>query len=476
VTFRFSICVLAAIAATAVLPASPAAARSSIRVAVSDQSPRMFDSPDFQRLQIRRTRYFVASDVMQDSDERSRATAFVEAARSAGVSTLLHISTTDLRANRGRVVAPGTYRRNAGPIVSYFRKLGVREFGAWNEVNHKTQETWNHVGNAVSYFKSMYSAVRQRCRSCAVLGLDVLDQAGVERYMRSFYARLSPTWRKRLKVVGIHNYADVNRNRSTGTRTIINTARRYNRSTKFWFTETGALASFRGSFPYGETRQAARMRNMFALASRFKGRGVQRVYEYNWFGVENGGCGRSCLFDAGLVDPDGAPRPVYNVFASKLRTYSRYAASPSEGTSGGASTSGSSSARPEISRTRSIWRGPRTIDRAKPASSARALVCASARRPVESMNVSSRRSSTSSAPGSAVASAIACSNSGALAMSSSPDGASRVVRSLRTTFRSKDGIGMSSRESTADRISTALVGGGRRSRLRGASSTASASR
>ena len=41
----------------------------------------------------------------------------------------------------------------------YFRKLGVRDFGAWNEVNHKTQETWNRVGNAVSYFKSMYTAV-----------------------------------------------------------------------------------------------------------------------------------------------------------------------------------------------------------------------------------------------------------------------------------------------------------------------------
>jgi hypothetical protein len=322
-TFRFSICALVAIAAIALLPASPAAARSSIRVGVADQSPTMFDSPDFRRLNIKRTRYFVASDVMQDGAARARAVAFVNAARLAGASVLLHISTTDLRSNRGRVVSTSTYRRNAGRIVAYFRKLGVRDFGAWNEVNHKTQETWNHIGNAVSYFKSMYSAVRSRCRSCAVVGLDVLDQAGVERYMRSFYKRLSPTWRKRLKVVGIHNYSDVNRNRSTGTRTIITTARRYNRSTKFWFTETGALASFRGSFPYSESRQAARMRNMFTLASRFKSRGVQRVYEYNWFGVENGGCGLSCLFDAGLVHPDGTPRPVYDVFASKLKSYSR---------------------------------------------------------------------------------------------------------------------------------------------------------
>jgi hypothetical protein len=321
---KLALCALAAAVAVALMPASPAAARSSIRVGIADQSPAMFDAPAFQRLHVKRTRYFVASDVMQDATERAKARAFVLAARSHGVSTLVHISTTDLRSKRGKVVSTTAYRRNAGRIVSYFRKLGVRDFGAWNEVNHSTQETWNHIGNAVSYFKSMYSAVKRRCRSCAVVGLDVLDQAGVDRYMRSFYGRLSPTWRKRLKVVGIHNYSDVNRNRSSGTRKIITTARRYNRATKFWFTETGALASFRGSFPYSESRQAARMRNMFSLAGRFKSLGVQRVYEYNWFGIESGpACGSNCLFDAGLVRPDGTTRPVYDVFASKLSNYAR---------------------------------------------------------------------------------------------------------------------------------------------------------
>ena len=41
----------------------------------------------------------------------------------------------------------------------------------------------------------------------------MLDQAGSDRYIRSFYSRLSRTWRTRLKVVGIHNYSDVNRSR-----------------------------------------------------------------------------------------------------------------------------------------------------------------------------------------------------------------------------------------------------------------------
>ncbi len=321
---------LLACIALALLPPGGAQARSPIRVGVGDQNLAMFISPAFRPLNIRRTRYFVAADVMRDTAERAKARAFVEAARAAGVSTLLHISTADLRSKRGARVSVERYRRDVGRIVDYFRKLGVTDFGAWNEVNHTTQETWDSPGHAASYFQSMYRAVKlgegapTPCPTCSVVGLDVLDQSGVEGYIRRFYDRLSETWRKRLTVVGIHNYADVNRNRSTGTSSIIRAVRRYNRRATFWFTETGALASFRGSFPFSLTRQAARMPNMFRLASRYRLSGVTRVYAYNWFGVETGTrCGRTCEFDAGLVNPGGTLRPVYGVFRTYLRDYSR---------------------------------------------------------------------------------------------------------------------------------------------------------
>ena len=308
----------------ALVPASPASANRAIRVGIADQSPAMFDNPSFQELRIKRTRYFVPADIMRDAAELEKATVFVERARSAGVSTLIHISTSDLRDKRGPIVSPSRYRSDVDKLVVHFRRLGVKDFGAWNEVNHKTQETYNRVGNAVSYFKSMYSAVTKRCKTCAIVGLDMLDQAGSDRYMRQFYSRLSSTWRKRLKVVGIHNYSDVNRSRSTGTKKIIDTARRYNKRTKFWFTETGALASFGRSFPYSERRQASRMRNMFTYASRYRRFGVERVYSYNFFGIEtDASCGSRCQFDAGLVDADGTPRPVFAVFKQRLRAFSR---------------------------------------------------------------------------------------------------------------------------------------------------------
>jgi hypothetical protein len=283
----------------------------------------MFAQPAFRALNTKRTRYFVPADVMQDTAERTKARAFVVAARSAGISVLLHISTSDLRSKRGPLVSTTTYKRNVGRIVSYFRNLGVRDFGSWNEVNHKTQETWNHVGNAVSYFKSMWTTVHAHCPTCGIVGLDVLDQAGVDTYMASFYKRLSATWRKRLKVVGIHNYSDVNRSRTTGTAKIIKTARKYNRATKFWFTETGALAAFGRSFPFNLARQASRIRNMFTYATRYRASGVERVYSYNYFGAESGGCGTNCKFDAGLVNPNGTLRPVYSVFKAKLANFSR---------------------------------------------------------------------------------------------------------------------------------------------------------
>ena len=315
--------VLALVVVGALLMAPFASAKSPIRGGLADQSPAMFSAPQFGALKIKRTRYFVPADVMQDTAERARARAFVLAARANGISTLLHISTTDLRSKRGPLVSTAAYKANVGRIVVYFRALGVKDFGAWNEVNHKTQETWNHVGSAVSYFQSMYRAVKGRCTSCAVVGLDVLDQTGVDTYMRSFYGRLSSTWRKRLTIVGIHNYSDVNRNRSTGTSKIIKTARKYNRSTKFWFTETGALASFGRSFPYDLNRQASRIRNMFTFASRYRTVGADRIYSYNWFGIETGGCGTRCRFDAGLVNPNGTLRPVYNVFKAKAANFSR---------------------------------------------------------------------------------------------------------------------------------------------------------
>jgi hypothetical protein len=300
------------------LVAPGAHARSPVRIGLSDQNAAMFDQPAFQRLHLRRVRYFIRWNAMDDRAQRLQARAYVKRARKDHVSVLLHLSTDDFTSKKAHLPSVREYRRQVRRLVRYFRALGVRDFGAWNEANHASQPTYRSPTRAADFFREMYRAVKGHCRTCGVVALDVLDQRGVERYMRSFYRHLSPTYRRRATIVGLHNYGDVNRRRTTYTRAMISQARHYNRRTRFWLTETGGLVKLGSSFPYSELRAAHRIDTLFSLIRRYRHRGIDRVYYYNWTGT-----GRDARFDAGLVDASGTPRKGYATFRRHLRSYSR---------------------------------------------------------------------------------------------------------------------------------------------------------
>jgi hypothetical protein len=306
-----------AVALLALVPAT-AGARINLRVGIGDQQASMFDQAAFQRAKFKRVRYFVPWNVMSDEDQRLAARRYVQRAREDGFQVLLHISTDDVRIKRARLPSVARFRSQVRRLVPYFRALGVREFGAWNEVNHASQPTYRSATRAADFFVETYRAVKPRCSFCAVVALDVLDQVGVERYMRSWYRRLDSTYRRRATIVGIHNYGDVNRQRTTFTRNIIRQSRAFNRRTRFWFTETGGLVKFGRNFPCSETRARNRLRNMFSLARTYRTSGVERLYVYNWTGP---GC--DARFDAGLVGPDGEPRPGYDYLRQALPNYLR---------------------------------------------------------------------------------------------------------------------------------------------------------
>lgn len=302
------------------LLAAPATSSADIpiRVGIGDQQVKTFDNVKFQQAKFKRIRYFVRWDVMEHKEPRLAARAFVKRARAEGMSVLLHLSTNDFASKQGHRPSVREYKAAVRRLVPYFRKLGVREFGVWNEANHASQPTYNSPNHAALYFREMYRAVKGRCRSCIVVALDVLDQRGVEKYMRSFYRRLSPTYRKRATVVGIHNYGDVNRERTTYTRRIIQTTHDYTKKVQFWFTETGGLVNFGRSFPCDVDRARDRLRWMFSLANRYRRSGVKRLYIYQWTGA---GCDQR--FDAGLTNPDGTVRPGYTYVRKKLPNYLR---------------------------------------------------------------------------------------------------------------------------------------------------------
>ena len=309
--------ILLALVALATVPAT-ASARIPIRVGIGDQQIGVFDQSAFQRAKFKRIRYLVPWNVMDNAGQRLSARAYVKRARAEHMQVFLHITTDDYTIKKAKLPSTATYRRQIRRIVNYFRDLGVREFGTWDEANHASQPTWDTPSHAALFFRELYRAVKPHCRTCAVVALDVLDQTGVERYMRSFYRRLSPTYRRRATVVGIHNYGDVNRKRTSFTRDIIRQAHHYNRHTKFWLTETGGIVKFGRSFPCSTTRAAHRLSWMFHLANRYRRSGIQRLYVYNWTGA---GC--DARFDAGLTSPGGTPRAGYRYLRKKLPGYER---------------------------------------------------------------------------------------------------------------------------------------------------------
>jgi hypothetical protein len=174
---------LAALAACLVLIPAAAQARTAVRVGIGDQSAAMFDSSAFQRAKLKRVRYFIAWNAMDNTAARLAARAYVQRARRDGFSVLLHVSTDNLAIKKARLPSVAQYKSKVGRLVQYFRGLGVREFGTWNEANHASQPTYRSPTRAAQFFREMYRMVKGHCSSCAVVALDVLDQTGVERYM-----------------------------------------------------------------------------------------------------------------------------------------------------------------------------------------------------------------------------------------------------------------------------------------------------
>jgi hypothetical protein len=296
------------------LTASAVDAKTPVAVGLGDQSAAIFNAKNFKALKIKKVRYFIRWDAMKVGYARRAADAYVAAARKAGVRVFMHISTNDYTHRKAHLPTRKEYSRYAGNLIKRYRAKGVREWGAWNEANHYSQPTYKNPRRAAQYFRIM----RSKCKGCTIVALDVLDQPNLESYIRRFYRALKPSERRAARLVGIHNYGDTNRHRTSGTRRIIVETRKHNRRAKFWFTETGGLVNLGRSFRCSTTRAAKALKYMFVLARKYK-RSVTRLYAYNYFGTKP-----SCHgFDSGLVAHNGKPRKGYRVFKAQARKFVR---------------------------------------------------------------------------------------------------------------------------------------------------------
>lgn len=299
------------VAALLLVPAA-ASAKTHVAVGLGDQHASTFAAPAFRALHVKKARYFIRWDAAKVPSAMAAADDYVRAANAAGVHVLLHISTNNFGHKKAKLPSTRSYRTWVGKLVRHYKALGVREFGVWNEENHVSQPTYKSASRAAAFYRVM----RSLCKGCTIVALDVLDQRGVQGYISRWFRALPSSYRQRRIYVGIHNYSDTNRRRSSGTSAIIRATRRYNRHAKFWLTETGGVVKFGGAWPCSESRAANRIAYMFKLARKFRAN-ITRLYAFSWTGNNCQG------FDAGLVRANGTIRPGYRTFKSQARHFTR---------------------------------------------------------------------------------------------------------------------------------------------------------
>jgi hypothetical protein len=304
---------LASVAALAAcgLAAGSGRAEAAVLVGVSDQSPALFTQPLFTQLKVKRSRIFPAWNAALKRDQAAALDDWFNAARAARVEPLVSFSQSVGSACPRRPCKLPT----VGEFTRAFRAFRkrwpfVRVISPWNEANHRSQPTFKNPKRAAQY----YNVVRKLCRGCKIVAADVIDETNMERWL-SVFRRTAI----RPRLWGLHNYRDTNPRKGQkfgGTRRLVRAVRG-----QIWLTETGGLARFvlpsGGTlFPYSLSRQNTAVKRMFSLAKRYRSR-IKRLYIYDWFGEARRGGNR---FDAGLVNPDGSPRPAYNTVRKNLRT------------------------------------------------------------------------------------------------------------------------------------------------------------
>ena len=296
--------------------AAPASAK--YRVGLGEQDPAMFDTPSWQSLKLKRVRYLVPWDYARHRGQRDEVNYFMGRARTAKQDVLVTFT-----ARRGCYSARGRYSKKKAcraPSVSKYRKAfkafdkkfkWVKTYSAWNEINHKSQPTFKSPRKAAGYYNVLRGLARKG--KFKVMAADMLDTGNMGRYLASVKRAVKGSPR----LWGLHNYGDVNRRRTRYTKQMLRSV-----PGEVWLTETGGIVKLLPSFKRSPKRAAARTKGMFRLVNRYdtKRAGMRskitRLFVYTFFGEDS-----SARFDAGLVNPDGTPRPAFSVFKKNAVTH-----------------------------------------------------------------------------------------------------------------------------------------------------------
>jgi hypothetical protein len=274
-------------------PAPPAAQPRPV-IGIGEQQAVVFKDTRYADLGITHARLVASYDSMRVKFERDLVDVWIAEARRAGSEPFITFGHSRVKPQK----LPSAAEFRSAFRAFHKRYPDVQVYAPWNEINHVSQPTAGAPQRAAEY----YNVVKAECPTCTVLAGDVLDQAGMTRYLKRYIRHLDgePT------IWGLHNYADSNRFRSSGLKDMLATVKG-----EVWLTETGGIVKFGRSFPRDEQRAARAV--AYALKLARDNERVGRIYLYNWTGSKP-----DDRFDAGFIAPDGTARPSYDVLREAL--------------------------------------------------------------------------------------------------------------------------------------------------------------
>jgi hypothetical protein len=296
--------------------AAPAGA--TYKVGLGEQNPAMFGAPAWQSLHLKRVRYLVPWDYATHRGQRDAVDFYMGRAHAARQDVLVTFT-----ARSGCYSATGRYSKKKAcraPSTKAYRKAflafdktfpWVKTYSAWNEINHKSQPTFKSPARAAAYYNVLRKYTTKR--KFRAMAADMLDTGNMVRYLTALKRKVKghPTlW-------GLHNYGDVNRRRTSYTKTMLRLV-----PGEVWLTETGGIVKLAPSFKRSTSRAAARTKYMFSLVNRFSHHHagqrakLTRLFVYTFYGASS-----KARFDAGLVNPNGSARKAYTVFKKDSRKH-----------------------------------------------------------------------------------------------------------------------------------------------------------
>jgi hypothetical protein len=297
-----------ALLALLVLPASSPA----LVVGIGDQQPYMFHDPRFQALGIRYARLSIGWNALQNRSQARRIATWLDAARADHVRPLVGFEQSSL---------PGRHKQLPTPaqLGSQFRTLRARypwvtDFATWNEADYCGQPTCRRPGLVAAYYREL----RRSCRSCDILGAELLDEPTMAAWVRRFQGALhgEPA------IWGLHNYIGANRLQTASTLALLKATH-----AQIWFTETAGLVARYNHRPHGfpeSAKHAALVtRFIFTRLARLSPR-ITRVYLYQW----QAGTDRHAPWDSALIAANGVLRPAFGVLVRELQTLRQLPATP----------------------------------------------------------------------------------------------------------------------------------------------------